>query len=48
MNHRKGWDCFSTNKDVSLMKRIAERERAPFYEVGETTGNHQLVFTDER
>jgi len=34
--------------DVSLMKRIAERERAPFYEVGETTGDHQLVFTDDK
>ncbi|HZX63141.1 MAG TPA: phosphoribosylformylglycinamidine synthase [Bacteroidales bacterium] len=35
-------------KDVPLMKRIAERERAPFYEVGETTGDHQLVFTDDK
>ena len=34
--------------DVSLMKRIAERERAPFYEVGETTGDHQLVFCDDK
>ena len=34
-------------EDVSLMKRIADRERAPFYEVGETTGDHQLVFTDK-
>jgi len=35
-------------KDVPLMKRIAERERSPFYEVGETTGDHQLVFTDDK
>jgi len=35
-------------KDVPLMKRIAERERAPIYEVGETTGDHQLVFTDDK
>jgi phosphoribosylformylglycinamidine synthase len=35
-------------KDVPLMKRIAERERAPFYDVGETTGDHQLVFTDDK
>jgi len=35
-------------KDVSLMKKIAERERTPFYEVGETTGDHQLVFTDDK
>jgi phosphoribosylformylglycinamidine synthase len=30
------------------MKRVAERERAPFYEVGETTSDHQLVFTDDK
>ncbi|MCX6247759.1 MAG: phosphoribosylformylglycinamidine synthase [Bacteroidetes bacterium] len=35
-------------KDVPLMKRIAERERAPFYNAGETTGDHQLVFTDDK
>jgi phosphoribosylformylglycinamidine synthase len=35
-------------KDVLLMKRIAERERAPFYEVGETTSDHQLVFEDSK
>ena len=35
------------DQDVSLMKRVAERERAPFYEVGETTGDDQLVFTDK-
>jgi len=35
-------------KDVPLMRRIAERERAPFYEVGETTGDHQLVFSDDK
>jgi phosphoribosylformylglycinamidine synthase len=35
-------------KDVSLMRRIAERERAPFYEVGETTGDDQLVFIDDK
>jgi phosphoribosylformylglycinamidine synthase len=33
--------------DVPLMKRIAERERSPFYEVGETTGDHRLVFSDD-
>jgi phosphoribosylformylglycinamidine synthase len=36
-----------SEEDVPLMKRIADRERAPFYEVGETTGDHQLVFTDK-
>ncbi len=35
-------------EDVALMRRIAERERAPFYDVGETTGDHQLVFMDKK
>ena len=30
--------------DVAMLKSIAERERAPMYVVGETTGNHKLVF----
>jgi phosphoribosylformylglycinamidine synthase len=33
-------------KDVELMNRIAERERAPFYVVGESTGNHRFTFSD--
>jgi phosphoribosylformylglycinamidine synthase len=35
-------------KDVALMREIAERERAPFYEAGATTGDHQLIFEDRR
>lgn len=35
-------------KDVELMKQIAERERAPFYVVGETTGDHRFTFTDTK
>ncbi|MDR2042706.1 MAG: phosphoribosylformylglycinamidine synthase [Tannerella sp.] len=31
-------------KDVERVKRIAERERAPMYVVGETTGDMKLVF----
>lgn len=31
-------------KDISLLKRVADRERSPMYVVGEATGNHQLVF----
>ncbi|MDR1780200.1 MAG: phosphoribosylformylglycinamidine synthase [Tannerella sp.] len=31
-------------KDVERVRRIAERERAPFYVVGETTGDMQFVF----
>jgi phosphoribosylformylglycinamidine synthase len=30
--------------DLAEVRRIAERERAPFYEVGETTGDMRLVF----
>ena len=32
--------------DVDLMKRVSERERAPFYVVGETTGDHRFSFSD--
>jgi len=32
-------------KDVSLLSRIAERERSPHYTVGEATGNHQFTFS---
>ncbi len=32
--------------DVALMNEIAERERAPFYVVGKTTGDDRLVFED--
>ena len=31
-------------KDVERIKRIAERERAPIYVAGETTGDRRLVF----
>lgn len=30
--------------DVATVKQIAERERAPFYSVGETTGDKRFVF----
>jgi phosphoribosylformylglycinamidine synthase len=33
-------------EDIALMKEVAERERAPIYIAGETTGDHQLVFKD--
>ncbi len=32
-------------KDVEYVRTIAERERAPFYVVGETTNDHKFVFT---
>ena len=31
-------------KDIDLIQRIADRERAPMYVVGETTGDMQFVF----
>ncbi len=31
-------------KDIEKVRKIAERERAPFYVVGETTGNMRLTF----
>ena len=31
-------------KDIDTIHRIAERERAPFYVIGETTGDHRFVF----
>ena len=34
-------------KDVELMRRISERERAPFYVVGEVTGDMRFAFESE-
>jgi phosphoribosylformylglycinamidine synthase len=31
-------------KDLALLKRVADRERSPMYVVGEATGDHKLVF----
>ncbi len=31
-------------EDIPLVERIAQRERAPMYIVGETTGDHRFVF----
>lgn len=31
-------------QDIAQIRRIAERERAPFYEVGKTTGDMRFVF----
>jgi phosphoribosylformylglycinamidine synthase len=32
-------------KDLETLRKVSERERAPFYVVGEATGDHKLVFT---
>lgn len=34
-------------KDIEHIRQIAERERAPFYVVGETTGDDRFVFEDK-
>lgn len=34
-------------RDIQSLKAIAERERAPMYVIGETTGNHQFIFEDK-
>ncbi len=35
-------------KDVPLLKRIAERERAPIYVIGEATGDMQFTFENSK
>jgi phosphoribosylformylglycinamidine synthase len=35
-------------KDVELLRRVAERERAPMYVIGETTGDHRLTFENSQ
>ena len=34
-------------KDIDTLKRIADRERSPMYQVGEVTGNHRFTFKSE-
>jgi phosphoribosylformylglycinamidine synthase len=35
------------SQDIDYVGKIAERERSPMYEVGETTGNMEFVFTQK-
>lgn len=35
-------------KDLGLLQKISERERAPFYVVGEVGSDHRLVFEDPK
>ena len=35
-------------KDVEMLRRVAERERAPMYVIGETTGDKRLVFENKK
>nr|AWJ66329.1 phosphoribosylformylglycinamidine synthase / Phosphoribosylformylglycinamidine synthase, glutamine amidotransferase subunit [uncultured bacterium] len=34
-------------KDMDTLRRIADRERAPMYEVGEVTGDHRFTFESD-
>ena len=34
-------------KDIQWLQRVAERERAPMYDVGEVTGDHRFVFASD-
>ena len=36
------------DKDIKLLKDISERERAPMFNVGKSTGDHQLTFETTR
>lgn len=36
------------DKDLPLLRKIAERERAPMFSVGEATGDHQLIFKSDK
>ncbi len=35
-------------KDLEILRKVAQRERAPMYTVGETTGDMHLKFTDDK
>ncbi|GET24343.1 phosphoribosylformylglycinamidine synthase [Prolixibacter sp. NT017] len=35
-------------ENLELIRRIADRERSPMYDVGETTGDHRFTFEDFR
>lgn len=35
-------------KDVAILQRVADRERAPMYVIGEATGDHRFTFIDAK
>ena len=35
-------------KDISILQRIADRERSPMYQVGEVTADHQFTFKSKK
>src|SRR5690606_25090926 len=35
-------------KDMDILKRVADRERAPMYEVGHVTGDQRFCFENEK
>lgn len=36
------------SKDIHILKEVAERERAPMYDVGEVTGDHHFKFENNK
>jgi phosphoribosylformylglycinamidine synthase len=36
------------DKDIPVLKKISERERAPFFVTGKTTGDHQFTFFNQQ
>ncbi len=34
-------------KDVAILKRVSERERAPMYVIGNATGDHRFIFANK-
>lgn len=38
----------AAKEDLPLIQRIAERERTPFYAIGETTGDHKFTFENRK
>jgi phosphoribosylformylglycinamidine synthase len=32
------------SKDIDTLQKIADRERAPMYQVGDVTGDHRFTF----
>ena len=35
-------------KDIAILQRIADRERAPMYQVGDVTGDHRFTFESKK
>ena len=36
------------SKDIETLKRVAERERSPMYNVGDVTNDHRFTFNSQK